>query len=69
MPSLISCLENEGFADKADLSRTSPLLDANVLFLTEMVVVEVTRPHFRRMKNTSLYNVGLLSFLKGEESL
>ena len=51
------------------LSRMSHLLDAKVLFLTEMVVVEVVKPHFRRMKNPSLYNVGLLSFLKDEELL
>jgi hypothetical protein len=38
-----------------------------VLFLTEMVVVEVVKPHFRRMRDTSLYNVGLLSFLRDEE--
>ena len=43
-------------------ARMSHLLSANVLFLTEMVIVEVVRPHFRRIKNTSLYNMGLLSF-------
>lgn len=48
------------------LARMSHLLSANVLFLTEMVIVEVVRPHFRRIKNASLYNVGLLSFLPGE---
>ena len=51
------------------LSRMSHLLDAKVLFLTEMVVVEVVKPPFRRMKNASLYNVGLLSFLSDEELL
>jgi len=49
------------------LSRMSHLLDAKVLFLTEMVVVEVVSPRFRRIKNASLYNVGLLSFLSYEE--
>jgi len=44
-------------------------IDTNVLFLTEMVVVEVIKPQFRRIKNPSLYDVGLLSFLKGEELL
>ena len=49
------------------LARMSHLLDAKVLFLTEMVVVEVVNPHFQRIKNASLYNVGLLSFLRDEE--
>jgi predicted DNA-binding protein with PD1-like motif len=50
-------------------SRMSHLLDAEVLFLAEMVVVEVIKPHFRRIKNASLYNIGLLSFLRDEEPL
>lgn len=45
------------------LARTSHLLRAKVLFLTEIVVVEVLHPHFHRIKNPSLYNVGLLSFM------
>jgi predicted DNA-binding protein with PD1-like motif len=49
------------------LARMSHLLNAKVLFLTEMVVVEVVQPQFRRIKNPSLYNVGLLSFLNDEE--
>lgn len=49
------------------LSRMSHLLNARVLFLTEMVVVEVIYLHFWRLKNPSLYNVGLLSFLSDEE--
>ena len=35
------------------LSRMSHLLDAKVLFLTEMVIVEVIKPHFRRIKHTA----------------
>jgi len=50
----------------AATARMSHLLSAKVLFLTEMVVVEVVQPHFRRIPNTSLYNVGLLAFLKDE---
>ncbi len=50
-------------------SRMSHLLDAKVLFLTEMVVVEVVKPHFRRVKNPALYDVGLLSFLGDQEEL
>lgn len=45
------------------LARMSHLLNAKVLFLTEMVVVEVIEPHFQHIQNPSLYNVGLLSFL------
>jgi predicted DNA-binding protein with PD1-like motif len=48
------------------LARMSHLLRARVLFLTEMVVVEVLQPQFQRMKNPSLYNVGLLSFLSDD---
>ncbi|HEY1247687.1 MAG TPA: DUF296 domain-containing protein [Nitrososphaera sp.] len=50
-------------------ARMSHLLSAKVLFLTEMIVVEVVHPHFRRIKNPSLYNVGLLSFLSDEDLL
>jgi predicted DNA-binding protein with PD1-like motif len=49
------------------LARMSHLLGGKVLFLTEMIVVEVAHPHFRRIKNPSLYNVGLLSFLSDED--
>jgi hypothetical protein len=42
------------------------LLNAKILFLTEMVIVEVLHPQFRRIKNPALYNVGLLSFLNSE---
>jgi predicted DNA-binding protein with PD1-like motif len=49
------------------LARMSHLLGGKVLFLTEMIVVEVTHPHFRRIKNPSLYNIGLLSFLSDED--
>ncbi len=51
------------------LARMSHLLNAKVLFLTEMVVVEVLKPQFRRIKNPSLYDVGLLSFLHEEYDL
>lgn len=44
------------------LARMSHLLNARVLFLTEMVIVEVLSPRLTRIKNPSLYNVGLLSF-------
>lgn len=50
------------------LARMSHLLGAKVLFLTEMVVVEVVHPQFRRIKNSALYDVGLLSFFPQEET-
>lgn len=50
----------------AATARMSHLLGAKVLFLTEMVVVEVVAPAFRRIPNPELYNVGLLSFLRDE---
>jgi len=50
----------------AATARMSHLLSAKVLFLTEMVVVEVLEPKFRRIPNPALYNVGLLSFLRDE---
>ncbi|HLZ63255.1 MAG TPA: DUF296 domain-containing protein [Ktedonosporobacter sp.] len=43
------------------LARMSHLLNAKVLFLTEMVIVEVISPQFRRLKNPALYDVSLLS--------
>jgi predicted DNA-binding protein with PD1-like motif len=49
------------------IARMSHLLNAKVLFLTEMVIVEVVQPQFRRVKHPSLYSVGLLSFFKDEE--
>jgi predicted DNA-binding protein with PD1-like motif len=55
-----------GYKTDAALARTSHLLSAKVLFLTEMIVVEVLSPYFRRIKNRALYNVELLSFLRGE---
>ncbi len=41
---------------------TSHLLGAQVQFLVEMVVVEVTAPRMRRLPNPDLYNVPLLTF-------
>jgi predicted DNA-binding protein with PD1-like motif len=41
---------------------TSHLLKARVLFLTEMLVVEVAEPVMRRVRNPDLYDVPLLTF-------
>ena len=56
-----------GKKTKSATAHMSHLLGAKVLFLTEMVVVEVVLPKFRRIPSFSLYNVGLLSFLNDEE--
>jgi predicted DNA-binding protein with PD1-like motif len=41
---------------------TSHLLGATVQFLTEMYIVEVTSPGWRRPRNPDLYDVPLLTF-------
>jgi hypothetical protein len=41
---------------------TSHLLAATVQFLTELVIVEVTEPHLRRVRQPDLYDVPLLGF-------
>ncbi|HKX31984.1 MAG TPA: PPC domain-containing DNA-binding protein [Blastocatellia bacterium] len=43
---------------------TSHLLSGKVEFLVEMIVVEVLSPDFRRIKNESLYDIPLLTFIK-----
>jgi predicted DNA-binding protein with PD1-like motif len=55
-----------GQKTESAIARMSHLLNAKVLFLTEMVIVEVLHPTFRRISNPLLYNVGLLSFLRDE---
>lgn len=41
---------------------TSHLISAKVLFLTEMLVVEVVSPKMKRVANPDLFNIPLLSF-------
>jgi predicted DNA-binding protein with PD1-like motif len=41
---------------------TSHLLAATVQFLTEMVIVEITAPALRRVRQPDLYDVPLLQF-------
>jgi predicted DNA-binding protein with PD1-like motif len=43
-------------------AHTSHLLAATVQFLTEMVIVEVTEPTLRRVRQPDLYDVPLLRF-------
>lgn len=45
---------------------TSHLLSARVLFLTEMLVVEVLAPTMTRPRNAALYDVPLLTFGNGK---
>ncbi len=51
-----------GLKGHSAAGHTSHLLSARVLFLVEMVVVEVTAPTMRRLPNPDLYNVPLLTF-------
>lgn len=44
-------------------AHTSHLLSAKVLFLVEMVVVEVLQPEIKRVVDPNMYNIGLLQFL------
>lgn len=44
------------------LGYTSHLLGATVQFLAEMIIVEVTAPQARRVKNRALYDVPVLTF-------
>src|ERR1022692_1590221 len=44
---------------------TSHLLEAEGIFLAEIVIVEITAPKLVRIKNQRLYDVALLSFMKG----
>ncbi|GAA0943971.1 PPC domain-containing DNA-binding protein [Nonomuraea longicatena] len=51
-----------GLKERAADGFTSHLLSAKVLFLTEMLVVEVLSPTMTRPKNPNLYDVPLLTF-------
>lgn len=51
-----------GLKEQAAAGYTSHLLRAEVLFLTEMLVIEVTNPVMRRERQPDLYNVPLLRF-------
>jgi predicted DNA-binding protein with PD1-like motif len=51
-----------GIKDHGAAGHTSHLMSANVLFLTEMLIVEVAGPTMRRERNPDLYDVPLLTF-------
>jgi predicted DNA-binding protein with PD1-like motif len=51
-----------GLKERSAVGHTSHLLEAKVLFLTEMMFVEVVTPTMRRDRDHHLYDVPLLSF-------
>jgi predicted DNA-binding protein with PD1-like motif len=51
-----------GLKEQSAIGYTSHLLSAQVLFLTEMLVIEVAGPEMRRERQPDLYNVPLLRF-------
>jgi predicted DNA-binding protein with PD1-like motif len=51
-----------GIKDHAATGHTSHLLSARVLFLVEMLLIEVAAPAMHRRPNPSLYDVPLLTF-------
>lgn len=51
-----------GLKAHSALGHTSHLLDAEILFLTEMIFVEVAAPAMRRSRSPQLYDVPLLTF-------
>ena len=51
-----------GIKDHGATSHTSHLLSARVLFLVEMLLVEVAGPAMHRRRNPDLYDVPLLTF-------
>lgn len=51
-----------GLKERSAVGHTSHLLEARVLFLTEMTFVEVLAPDMRRHRNPDLYDVLLLTF-------
>jgi predicted DNA-binding protein with PD1-like motif len=51
-----------GVKERSAVGHTSHLLEAQVLFLTEMMFVEVISPSMRRDRNPDLYDVPLLTF-------
>jgi predicted DNA-binding protein with PD1-like motif len=51
-----------GLKAHSALGHTSHLLDAQVLFLTEMIFVEVAAPTMRRRRDPHLFDVPLLTY-------
>jgi predicted DNA-binding protein with PD1-like motif len=51
-----------GLKERSAVGHTSHLLEARVLFLTEMTFVEVVAPEMQRRRNPDIYDVPLLTF-------
>lgn len=51
-----------GLKEQSATGHTSHLLGANVQFLTEMLIIEVTAPTMSRVREPTLYDVPLLQF-------
>jgi predicted DNA-binding protein with PD1-like motif len=51
-----------GLKEHSATGHTSHLLNAQIQFLTEMLVIEVASPAMHRWRNPSLYDVPLLQF-------
>ena len=51
-----------GLKGHGAVGHTSHLLAATVQFLTEMLIVEISSPTMRRVKNPELYDVPLMDF-------
>ncbi|UJW28771.1 DUF296 domain-containing protein [Saccharothrix sp. AJ9571] len=51
-----------GLKENSAVGHTSHLLDAQVQFLTEMLVIEVAAPQMHRVRQPDLYDVPLLRF-------
>ena len=55
-----------GFKEHSATAHTSHLLSAKVQFLTEIFLVELSRPGLRRERDPDLYDVPLLRFRSTE---
>lgn len=52
-----------GLKTHSATAHTSHLISAKVLFLVEMIIVEILEPDMRRVINPELYDIGLLRFI------
>jgi len=51
-----------GVKPQSSIAYTSHLISAKVLFLTEMLVIEIVSPKMNRVVNPDLFNISTLSF-------
>ena len=52
-----------GMKSKSASACTSHLLSARVIFLVEMMIIEVESPEMRRVVNPNLFDIALLKFV------